>query len=48
VIYDDEILFQRARGDRPACEEMFRRHRDVAYRVAFRLLGHHDDPLDAL
>jgi len=49
VISDDEILVQRARGgDRPASEELFRRHRDVAYRVAFGLLGHHDDALDAV
>jgi RNA polymerase sigma-70 factor (ECF subfamily) len=46
---DDEILVNRARGgDRSACEELFRRHRDFAYRVAYRLLGHHDDALDAV
>jgi RNA polymerase sigma-70 factor (ECF subfamily) len=49
VCCDDETLVNRARGgDRPACEELFRRHRDVAYRVAYRLLGHHDDALDAV
>jgi RNA polymerase sigma-70 factor (ECF subfamily) len=46
---DDETLVQLARGgDRPACEELFRRHRDPAYRVAFRMLGHHEDALDAV
>ncbi len=49
VVCDDETLVQLARGgDRPACEELFRRHRDAAYRVAFRMLGHHDDALDAV
>lgn len=49
VICDDETLVQLARGgDRPACEELFRRHRDAAYRVAFRLLGHHEDALDTV
>jgi RNA polymerase sigma-70 factor (ECF subfamily) len=49
VICDDESLVQLARrGDRPASEELFRRHRDTAYRVAFRLLGHHEDALDAV
>jgi len=49
VICDDETLVELARGgDRSACEELFRRHRDPAYRVAFRLLGHHDDALDAV
>ncbi|MDR3635759.1 MAG: RNA polymerase sigma factor [Isosphaeraceae bacterium] len=49
VMCDDETLVQLARGgDRPACEELFRRHRDAAYRVAFRLLGHHEDALDAV
>jgi RNA polymerase sigma-70 factor (ECF subfamily) len=49
VSSDDETLVHLARGgDRLACEELFRRHRDVAYRVAYRLLGHHDDALDAV
>ena len=46
---DDETLVNLARGgDRPACEELFRRHHEVAYRVAFRLLGNHDDALDSV
>jgi RNA polymerase sigma-70 factor (ECF subfamily) len=49
VICDDETLVQLARdGDRPACEELFRRHRDAAFRVAYRLLNHHEDALDAV
>lgn len=46
---DDETLVNLARGgDRPACEELFRRHHEVAYRVAFRLLGNKDDALDSV
>jgi RNA polymerase sigma-70 factor (ECF subfamily) len=49
VLCDDETLVQLAReGDRPACEELFRRHREPAYRVAYRMLSHHDDALDAV
>ena len=45
----DETLVDLAReGDRPAREELFRRHFDVAYRVAYRLLGHEQDALDAV
>lgn len=46
---DDEALVSLARaGDRPACEELFKRHRGVAYRVAYRLLGNEADALDAV
>ena len=46
---DDETLVGLARqGSRPACEELFQRHRGVAYRVAFRLLGNEQDALDAV
>jgi RNA polymerase sigma-70 factor (ECF subfamily) len=46
---DDETLVGLARqGSRPACEELFHRHRGVAYRVAFRLLGNEQDALDAV
>ena len=45
----DETLVDLAReGDRPAREELFRRHFGVAYRVAMRLLGHEQDALDAV
>jgi RNA polymerase sigma-70 factor (ECF subfamily) len=46
---DDETLVALARqGDRPACEELFRRHWVASYRVAYRLLGHEHDALDAV
>jgi RNA polymerase sigma-70 factor (ECF subfamily) len=45
----DESLIERARaGDGPAREELFRAEFGVAYRVAFRLLGHEQDALDAV
>ena len=45
----DELLVRRAReGHRPACEELFLRHRSDSYRVAFRLLGHEQDALDVV
>jgi RNA polymerase sigma-70 factor, ECF subfamily len=45
----DEQLVKFAReGDRLAQEELFRRHAAVAYRVAYRLLGHEQDALDAV
>lgn len=46
---DDDILLQQARsGDLPAREELFRRHFGVAYRVAYRHLGHDQDAQDAV
>ena len=49
VTTPDEILVALAReGDRPAREELFRRHWGVAYRVAYRLLGHEHDAHDAV
>ncbi len=48
VASDDEALVGQARqGDRAASEELFRRHRGVTYRVAYRLLGNEQDALDA-
>ena len=45
----DELLLERfAAGERTALEELFRRYRQPAYRVAFRLLGNEPDALDAL
>lgn len=45
----DEVLLARLHGgDRTVLEELFRRHRLAAYRVAFRLLGHEADALDAV
>src|SRR5882672_10408536 len=46
---DDDCLLRRfAEGKREALEELFRRYRAPAYRVAFRLLGNEADALDAV
>jgi RNA polymerase sigma-70 factor (ECF subfamily) len=45
---DEHLLARAAVGDRPALDELFRRHRTVAYRVAHRLLGNEADALDAV
>src|SRR5262249_29596506 len=37
-----------AAGHREALDELFRRYRQPAYRVAYRLLGHEADALDAV
>ena len=45
----DELLISRfLRGDRTALEELFRRYREIAYRVSYRLLGNEADALDAV
>ena len=45
----DELLVRRAReGDGPAREELFLRHRNDAYWVAYRYLGHEQDALDVV
>src|SRR4030095_10952282 len=45
---DEQLLVRHARGDRETLEELFRRYRTVAYRVAHRLLGNEADALDAV
>src|SRR6266571_5455697 len=45
---DEQLLARLASGEREALEELFRRYRQPAYRVAFRLLGHEADALDAV
>src|SRR5947207_6756690 len=45
---DEELLACAMRGDSRAQDELFRRHRLVAYRVAYRLLGNEADALDAV
>lgn len=45
---DDALLDRFAGGDRAALDELFRRYRGVAYRVAYRLLGREPDALDAV
>src|SRR5271165_6741475 len=45
---DDELLGRFAVGERAALDELFRRYRQPAYRVAYRLLGNEADALDAV
>jgi RNA polymerase sigma-70 factor (ECF subfamily) len=45
---DEQLLSRHAAGERPALEELFRRYRQPAYRVAHRLLGNEADALDAV
>jgi RNA polymerase sigma-70 factor, ECF subfamily len=45
---DEQLLACFAAGHRPALDELFRRYRQPAYRVAYRLLGHEADALDAV
>ena len=45
---DEQLLAGYAAGERPALEELFRRYRQPAYRVAHRLLGNEADALDAV
>jgi RNA polymerase sigma-70 factor (ECF subfamily) len=45
---DDALLRRFAAGDLTALDELFRRYRGVAYRVAYRLLGNEADALDAV
>lgn len=45
---DDELLARYQAGQRDALDELFRRYRLLAYRVAYRLLGNEADALDAV
>jgi len=45
---DDDLLARFGAGDRRALDELFRRYRQPAYRVAYRLLGNEPDALDAV
>src|SRR5437588_6498309 len=45
---DDELLVRHQAGDRLALDELFRRYRQPAYRVAYRLLSNEADALDAV
>ena len=47
TLSDEPLLARWQAGDSLAGEELFRRHRDAAFRVAFRLLGNEQDALDA-
>jgi RNA polymerase sigma-70 factor (ECF subfamily) len=45
----DAVLLERfSAGDRTALDDLFRRYRLMAYRVAYRLLGREADALDAV
>ncbi len=44
---DDDLVRLARGGDPSARQELFRRHWEVAYRVAYRLLGHEQDAQDA-
>jgi RNA polymerase sigma-70 factor (ECF subfamily) len=48
VLGDEELLAHAARGCKAALDELFRRYRLVAYRVAYRLLSNEADALDAV
>jgi RNA polymerase sigma-70 factor, ECF subfamily len=48
VLTDEQLLARYARGERAALDELFRRHRTSAYRVAYRRLGREADALDAV
>jgi RNA polymerase sigma-70 factor (ECF subfamily) len=45
---DEQLLSRAVAGEREALDELFRRYRLVAYRVALRLLGNEADALDAV
>src|SRR3954452_3929919 len=45
---DDELLGRFAAGQPAALDELFRRYRQPAFRVAHRLLGNEADALDAV
>ena len=45
---DEQLLERFTSGDRGALEELFRRYRAPAHRVAYRLLGQEADALDAV
>src|SRR6516162_3325618 len=45
---DEQLLACFASGHRHALDELFRRYRQPAYRVAYRLLGNEADALDAV
>jgi RNA polymerase sigma-70 factor (ECF subfamily) len=45
---DSQLLTRFASGERAVLEELFDRYRTPAFRVAYRLLGHEADALDAV
>lgn len=45
---DEQLLRRFSAGEAVVLDELFRRYRGPAYRVAYRLLGHDSDALDAV
>jgi RNA polymerase sigma-70 factor (ECF subfamily) len=45
---DEQLLCSWHKGEAAALDDLFRRYRAVAYRVAYRLLGNEADALDAV
>lgn len=48
ALTDEQLLTRFEGGDRDCVDELFRRHRSAAFRVAYRLLGNETDALDAV
>ncbi len=48
ALSDEQLLTRAQAGQRQALDELFVRYRQAAYRVAYRLLGHEADALDAV
>src|SRR6516162_2879708 len=48
ALSDEALLRQAVAGERDSLEELFKRYRLVAFRVAHRLLGNEADALDAV
>lgn len=48
IVSDEELLLLHAKGSPDAFSELFRRYRSLAFRVAYRLLNHEADALDAM
>jgi RNA polymerase sigma-70 factor (ECF subfamily) len=48
LVPSEDLVTRWRGGDRAALDELFRRYRQAAYRVAHRLLGNESDALDAV
>ena len=50
AVYDSEadVIERARRGEQAACRTLFDGHREAAYRVAWRLVGHSEDALDVV
>ena len=48
AVSDEALLKKAVAGERESMDELFRRYRSVAFRVAHRLLGNEADALDAV